>query len=855
MHFPRLPLHLLLASLLTASGLAATYRVGPGRTYATLISVSSRLRAGDVVEVDGDVTYAGQITFRNHGTAAAQITIRGLATNGNRPVLATAGGVAGGSVVRFWGNHYVFENFEITGGGEAAIGRGIHVVADDVTIRDCAVHDVPGQGIHGSDSAGSLTLDHVEVYRCGEGGFEHQIYVATDNAAYPQAVFRMQFCHVHDGAGGNNVKSRAGRTELYYNWIEGAAYYECELIGADPTAQTAGANVREDADVVGNVFVRTVRSPANVALARLGTDGLGASWGRYRFAFNTFVFEAAVAGTPTVFRMEDAVGSLELHNNVFDRAGGLLRVAGGSYASALKAGTNNWVPPGTAGLGAACTGTLTGAAPGFRAAASWDLTPAGGGALFDAGSAAMPGPAGAQFPSPLLVPLFHPPVRGGAVAPRPVAGVPDIGAFEAVGDGRANTPPAAGDDTATVTVATAVEIDLLANDSDAEGDPLTLASVAAPAQGSATIAGNRLVFTPGSAFPGETTLLYRVSDGRATSTARVTIRNPFLALAGLFDGAIGGPEGLRGLSGSVLLKVGTSGAFSGKARIGSRTVNVRGAFDATGHAALTVALTDGTVFTFTLQLALDGPPVLSGTVGDGSSTVGLSMERVPFSKANPAPQTGSYTLLLPAPATTAPGGQGWAVLTMNYLGGVRCIAQLGDGAAFSCGSYLHADATLALYARLYGKTGGGIAGTLLFRAQPGTGDCDGTLDWWKPPQTTAVPYRGGFAVTLPVLGARYAAGAWSAANAGIVLTGGALPAPLAHALAFSPTGGTAVLDAGADALALTLAPSSGLLSGSFRHPLTGLAVKLRGVIFAPLTRGAGVFTAAATAGSFEIAPQ
>ncbi len=54
-----------------------------------------------------------------------------------------------------------------------------------------------------------------------QGISAHQIYMATDESAHPGSVFRMQFCYMHDGAGGNNVKSRSERNEIYYNWIEG----------------------------------------------------------------------------------------------------------------------------------------------------------------------------------------------------------------------------------------------------------------------------------------------------------------------------------------------------------------------------------------------------------------------------------------------------------------------------------------------------------------------------------------------------------------------------------------------------------------------------------------------------------
>ncbi len=104
--------------------------------------------------------------------------------------------------------------------------------ADDVTLRDFAVHDRTNHGLLGHDEeACSLTLEYSEFYKNGEGDRHHQIYMATGEEMYPGSVFRMQYCFVYDGNGGNNVKSRAERNEIYYNWIEGAYYHNLELIG------------------------------------------------------------------------------------------------------------------------------------------------------------------------------------------------------------------------------------------------------------------------------------------------------------------------------------------------------------------------------------------------------------------------------------------------------------------------------------------------------------------------------------------------------------------------------------------------------------------------------------------------
>src|SRR5437763_12060164 len=121
---------LLLASVFIALSTvrATTYQVGPKRAHANLQTIAPLLKPGDIVEVDGGVTYPGGITFQTNGTAAEKITVRGIQANGLRPVLAGAGEVAGGAVVRFLGSHCVMEGFDIT--GNAKTGRGFYNVAD-----------------------------------------------------------------------------------------------------------------------------------------------------------------------------------------------------------------------------------------------------------------------------------------------------------------------------------------------------------------------------------------------------------------------------------------------------------------------------------------------------------------------------------------------------------------------------------------------------------------------------------------------------------------------------------------------------------------------------------------------------
>jgi hypothetical protein len=69
-----------------------------------------------------------------------------------------------------------------------------------------------------------------------------------------------------------------------------------------------------------------------------------------------------------------------------------------------------------------------------------------------------------------------------------------------------------------------VLIDVLANDSDPDGDPLTITEVSDPANGTTAIEANQIRFTPDAGFSGETSFTYVISDGRGgTSSATVTV--------------------------------------------------------------------------------------------------------------------------------------------------------------------------------------------------------------------------------------------------------------------------------------------------------------------------------------------
>ena len=87
-----------------------------------------------------------------------------------------------------------------------------------------------------------------------------------------------------------------------------------------------------------------------------------------------------------------------------------------------------------------------------------------------------------------------------------------------------NHPPVAAPDSAATTKGTAVFIDVLANDTDVDGDALTIISWTKGAHGSVKLVDGLLRYGPKEYFRGTDTFTYTISDGNGgTATAIVTV--------------------------------------------------------------------------------------------------------------------------------------------------------------------------------------------------------------------------------------------------------------------------------------------------------------------------------------------
>jgi hypothetical protein len=397
---------------------AKLFQVGANRSYKQIAELVNELSAGDVVEVDSGI-YA-PFELKRAGSKSAPITIRGIGAT--RPIVS--GGTWGVSFK--YSDNVVFENFEITGSTIICL----RTMANNVIVRNVFIHDCMRHGVLGADfDNGTNIFDRVEITRSGSviqgEAYSHALYVATDRDSFPDSVLRVQQSYFHNNKG-NSIKSRAGRAEIYSNWIDVPndpdSFYSLELIGYQEYVTDKPIH----ADVVGNVLVHQ-----KTYGLRLGGDGVGTSKGRVRLANNTLIVSALFGQYSPVIRLDQEIDSLYLLNNAFVwetganfpmrlfRSGvskwvsGRAKVAGLNNALPINAYMDTVPPLNTISMQSSTYSSSLIANASFP---SLDITPLNGSRLLNVAQPLTTIALGYEIPNPMLKLMFVP------LSKRPVSG-------------------------------------------------------------------------------------------------------------------------------------------------------------------------------------------------------------------------------------------------------------------------------------------------------------------------------------------------------------------------------------------------------------------------------------------------
>ncbi|WP_156490890.1 tandem-95 repeat protein, partial [Marinomonas atlantica] len=172
-----------------------------------------------------------------------------------------------------------------------------------------------------------------------------------------------------------------------------------------------------------------------------------------------------------------------------------------------------------------------------------------------------------------------------------------------------NDGPVAVDDTASTSEDTVVTIDVLANDTDLDGDTLTITDVSVPeAQGTVAIVDGKVQFTPADNFNGDATISYTITDGTATDSAEVTVT---------VDAVNDGPVAVDDTASTNEDTVVTIDVLANDTDLDGDTLTITEASVPAEQG--TVAIVDGKV-QFTPAANFNGEATISYTITDGTAT-------------------------------------------------------------------------------------------------------------------------------------------------------------------------------------------------------------------------------------------
>jgi hypothetical protein len=343
--------------------LASTYEVGTGQPYLTIASVPV-LKAGDVVNIHCG-TYNEVKDWTVSGTAAAPIVLQGVCTTG-RPIidangLDTSGNGGPRGAWQIDGAYYQISNLEFKNARNGNNGAGIRVLNNAVTITNVKITYCDMGIMSSSANVDNMIVQNSEIAYNGTGdldGQSHNVYLTAGT------TITFRYCYIHDSVSGENFKSRAHYTQLFYNYVAFGAESEVEGLDA-PDTTIANSNMT----MIGNLVVSTPnRTINNIKFINFGQDVGGTHLGTLYLINNTLI-----AGTSSIgfLRSSASNSAIVASNNIFY---GSDTIVNPLYATAIS-GTNNWMPS-TASVPTGFTANVLGTAPGFMSATDYHLTSA-----------------------------------------------------------------------------------------------------------------------------------------------------------------------------------------------------------------------------------------------------------------------------------------------------------------------------------------------------------------------------------------------------------------------------------------------------------------------------------------------
>jgi hypothetical protein len=450
----------------SATVLAATYEVGPGKPLANINDVPwESLQPGDTVLIYYRSTpYKEKWVLCRQGTAAAPITVRGVAGPGGALPIIDGNGATTRRQTNFWSEtrgvikigganipadttprYLTIENLDIRSarppytfvaddGTTQSYGDNASAIfiekGENIIVRNCTLRDsANGFFVASSDALASreILVEGCYIY---DNGMENSIYQHNNYTAAIGLTFQYnRFGPLRAGCTGNNLKDRSAGLVVRYNWIEGGNR-QLDLVEGEDSALIRNDPRYRATHVYGNILIEP-DAAGNRQITHYGGDG--ATVANYRkgtlyFYQNTLV--SARTDRTTIFRLSTNEERCDARNNIFyvSAAGNTLSLLD---ASGVLDISRNWFKPGWANSFTTFNGTVNNdgtsvqsTSPGFVNEAAQNYYLAVGSICINAGGALN----SAVLPAHDAIRQY---VKHQFSEPRPNNSARDIGAYEA----------------------------------------------------------------------------------------------------------------------------------------------------------------------------------------------------------------------------------------------------------------------------------------------------------------------------------------------------------------------------------------------------------------------------------------
>lgn len=211
------------------------------------------------------------------------------------------------------------------------------------------------------------------------------------------------------------------------------------------------------------------------------------------------------------------------------------------------------------------------------------------------------------------------------------------------------------------------------------------------------------------------------------------------------------------------------------------------------------------------------------------------------SRTNPAPQAGTYTVVIPGgDGNTQPAGYGFASVRIDRNGNVNMSGLLADGTSIAERTALAKDGRWPLFSSIYGGDGS-ILGWLNFGD---TNDLTGNVTWIRPEIWWARAYPDGFTNQTDVIASPWvrtvpAANALNYTDGMIVFSGPNLNDSFTNTFQISASG--KIVNTSNNRMSMSISSQNGWFFGTVTDPSSGRRLSFQGALLRDQQVGYGYF--------------